>query len=83
MKVVLVDSNLNLVAQWQSSFRLFPEVEIICDDILHIAHNFIVLSANSYDFSLTTGIGQVAPSDAAAEMASVYAQWFHRYEQKL
>jgi O-acetyl-ADP-ribose deacetylase (regulator of RNase III) len=50
MKLTLVDLNIELVQHWQDAFASFPEVEILCDDILAVAHNCLVSPANSYGY---------------------------------
>lgn len=50
MNLHLVDINSDLTEAWEKSFRNFPEVEILCCDILSVARNTIVSPANSYGF---------------------------------
>lgn len=50
MNLHLVDINPELVSAWQLAFRDYPEVEIVCDDILKVAADTIVSPANSYGF---------------------------------
>jgi len=50
MNLHLVDINSDLTDAWVESFRSFPEVEILCGDILSVASNTIVSPANSYGF---------------------------------
>lgn len=48
MQLHLVDIEPELVRCWQEAFASFPEVEIICTNILEVAHDTIVSPANSY-----------------------------------
>ncbi len=50
MKLILVDLNIELVRCWQSAFATFPEVEILCGNILQAAKTCVVSPANSYGF---------------------------------
>src|SRR5512139_3519547 len=50
MKLFLVDQQSELVAHWKKEFASFPEVSVVCDNILSLAHNAIVSPANSYGY---------------------------------
>jgi len=50
MKLHLVDTNAELVGEWQRAFVAFPEVDVQHDDILSVAHHCIVSLANSHGF---------------------------------
>lgn len=50
MKLILVDQQSELVAHWKKEFALFPEVSVVCGNILSLAHNAIVSPANSYGY---------------------------------
>jgi O-acetyl-ADP-ribose deacetylase (regulator of RNase III) len=50
MKLVLVDQEPGLVECWNREFAAFPEVAVVCGDILSLAQNAIVSPANSYGF---------------------------------
>ena len=50
MKLHLVDLNAQLVTEWQRAFAAFPEVEIVCADLIAVAHSCVVSPANSYGF---------------------------------
>jgi O-acetyl-ADP-ribose deacetylase (regulator of RNase III) len=50
MKLILIDQEPELVACWKREFAAFPEVEVVCGDILSLAQNAIVSPANSYGF---------------------------------
>jgi O-acetyl-ADP-ribose deacetylase (regulator of RNase III) len=50
MKLFLVDQQSELVAHWKKEFALFPEVSVVCGNILSLAHNAIVSPANSYGY---------------------------------
>ena len=48
MKLVLVDIEPMLVDFWKREFTAYPEVDMVCGDILSLAQNAIVSPANSY-----------------------------------
>jgi O-acetyl-ADP-ribose deacetylase (regulator of RNase III) len=48
MKLVLVDKEPALVDYWKKEFAVYPEVDIVCGDIISLAQNAIVSPANSY-----------------------------------
>jgi len=50
MNLTLVDLEPELVSCWKEEFGSFPEVEILCDNIVAVAQNAIVSPANSYGF---------------------------------
>jgi O-acetyl-ADP-ribose deacetylase (regulator of RNase III) len=50
MKLFLVDTNARVVESWKAAFGAFPEVTILCENILAVAQNTIVSPANSYGF---------------------------------
>ena len=50
MKLHLVDLNIELVEYWQTAFVENYEVEILCADMLEVAHSCVVSPANSYGF---------------------------------
>jgi O-acetyl-ADP-ribose deacetylase (regulator of RNase III) len=50
MNLILVDLEPEMVRCWRKEFLPFPEVEILCDNILALAHTAIVSPANSYGF---------------------------------
>ncbi|MBL8149712.1 MAG: macro domain-containing protein [Blastocatellia bacterium] len=50
MELFLVDKQAQLVECWKKEFKHFPEVKIICEDILSVADNTVVSPANSYGF---------------------------------
>lgn len=50
MNLHLIDMSAKLIESWIQHFADFPEVHILCGDILHHATNTIVSPANSYGF---------------------------------
>jgi O-acetyl-ADP-ribose deacetylase (regulator of RNase III) len=50
MEIYLVDIEIELVESWKKEFYNFPEINIICGDILSLAENTIVSPANSYGY---------------------------------
>lgn len=50
MKLHLVDTNAELVKEWEQAFAAFPEVIVSCYDLLAVAHTCVVSPANSYGF---------------------------------
>src|SRR5215831_12926516 len=50
MELFLVDTEPELVSCWNKEFSKFPEVKILCSDILSIAQNAIVSPANGYGY---------------------------------
>jgi O-acetyl-ADP-ribose deacetylase (regulator of RNase III) len=46
----LVDTNADVVEEWATAFRQWPEVEVVHANILDVAANTIVSPANSYGF---------------------------------
>lgn len=50
MKLYLVDDNADLVSEWERVFSEFPEVEIVCDNMLNVAECAIVSPANSFGY---------------------------------
>ena len=50
MKLYLVDDNADLVSEWEKAFSEFPEVEVLCDNILNVAECAIASPANSFGY---------------------------------
>ena len=50
MRLHLVDINPAVVDALASAFAPHPEVEVVCDNILHIASHCLVSPANSYGY---------------------------------
>lgn len=50
MRLHLVDTNPDIVAEWERAFQPFPDVRILNGNILRIAQDTIVSPANSYGF---------------------------------
>ena len=50
MLLCLTDIQDELVYHWKKEFSNFPEVQIVCGDILNEAENTIVSPANSYGY---------------------------------
>ena len=50
MRLHLVDTNATLVAAWRREFQRFPDVEVLCGDILAVAATAVVSPANGYGF---------------------------------
>ncbi|MBT8379098.1 MAG: macro domain-containing protein [Ignavibacteria bacterium] len=48
MELILVDKEIELVNEWQKAFSPFPEVKILCDDILDVAECSVVSPANGF-----------------------------------
>jgi O-acetyl-ADP-ribose deacetylase (regulator of RNase III) len=46
----LVDLNSDLVQWWKDAFTEYPEVDILCEDMLKVAHTCVVSPANSFGF---------------------------------
>lgn len=45
MKLHLVDTDPVVVGSWSSEFAPFPEVEVVCSDILTVATNAVEKTA--------------------------------------
>lgn len=50
MELNLVDQELELIKCWKKEFEKFPEVKILCGNILEVAENTIVSPGNSYGY---------------------------------